>query len=95
MATDAFRLDQKGGRSVPGYERIPPSSNGSRGRRAQDVRSRETFHKGQMLSIRWGGNTHGHVVASTSEGTGHRSDQLSRHTEIAKFDNPFTRQEDV
>jgi hypothetical protein len=42
-----------------------------------------------------GGNTHGHIIAGTGEGAGHRSDQFARHPEIAEFDNPFTGQEDV
>ena len=70
-------------------------NNGSKGRRTQDVRCRRTFHKRRNLSIKQGGNTHCHVIASTGEGTGHRSDQLSRHPEIAKFDNSFTGQENV
>jgi len=73
----------------------PSKNNGSKGRRAQDVKRCRPFHKRRSLSMRQGGNTHGHVVASTSEGTGHRSDQFTRHSEIAKFDNSFTGQEDV
>jgi len=95
MTTDAFRLDQKTDRSVPGYERVPLKERGSKGRRAQDVRRRGTFHKWRALSIKRGGNTHCHVITSPCEGTGHRSDQLSRHPEIAKFDNSFTGQEDI
>jgi len=79
-------LDMKG---------CPSRNSGSKGRRTQDVRRRRIFHKSRVLSIKRGGNTHCHVIPSPSEGTGHRSDQLSRHPEIAKFDNPFTGQEDV
>jgi len=45
--------------------------------------------------MRQGGNTYGHVVAGAGEGTGHRSDQFTRHSEVAKFDNSFTGQENV
>ena len=55
----------------------------------------QKLHKRRLLPFRQGGNTHGHVIACASEGSGHRSDQFARHSEIAKFDNSFTGQEDV
>ena len=58
----------------------------------QDVRCRRTCHERQMLSS---GNTHCHIRHGTCVGISSRSDQLSRHAEIAKFNNSFTGQENV
>jgi len=95
MTTDAFRLGQKGDRSVLGYEMMTLKERRVEGYEGTRCKVLWAFHERRMLSIKWSGNTHCHVTASTSDGTSQGSDQLSRHPEIAKFDNPFTGQENV